>query len=105
MLLSALALLSSAFTTAQAVTVYGQIPLAQTATAQFPHQTLAAYDMTELIPPAIPNPPPASAYTLNLVQDANSVNGLSIAHVGGAFWGFSLEMSIVTQVCEWYFHS
>ncbi|KAF9556467.1 glycoside hydrolase family 79 protein [Agrocybe pediades] len=96
--LSALALLSSAITAAQAVTVYGQIPLAQTATAGFPHQTLAAYDTTELIPPPVPNPPPASAYTLNLQRDASAVNGLSIPHVGGSFWGFSLEMSIVTQV-------
>jgi len=100
MLLSGLVLLSSAFTTAQAITVYGQIPLAQTATAGFPHQTLRAYDATVLTPPPLPNPAPPQAYTLNLQRDANTVNGLSIPHVGGSFWGFSLEMSIVTQVCE-----
>jgi len=99
MWLYTLFLLSCALSTAQAATVYGQIPLAQTATAQFPHQTLAAYDMTELVPPAVPNSPPTAAYTLNFQRDANLVNGLSIPHVGGLFWGFSLEMSTVSQVC------
>ncbi|KAF8900473.1 hypothetical protein CPB84DRAFT_1847260 [Gymnopilus junonius] len=97
MLLAPLALLCSAFTAAGAITVYGQIPLAQTA-PNFPHPTLAAYDRTVLTPPAIPSPAPATAYTLNLQREANAVPGLSIPHVGGSFWGFSIEMSVVSQV-------
>ena len=100
MLLAPLALLCSALTTAGAVTVYGQIPLAQTA-PNFPHPTLHAYDRTVLTPPPVPSPPPAPSYTLNLQRDANAVNGLSIPHVGGSFWGFSIEMSVVSQVCTY----
>ncbi|KDR78212.1 hypothetical protein GALMADRAFT_138334 [Galerina marginata CBS 339.88] len=98
MLLSSLGLLCSAFTTVRAVTVYGQIPLAQTATAAFPHATLAAYDRTVLNPPPIPNPAPSAAYTIPLQRDATAVPGLSIPHVGGSFWGFSIEMSVISQV-------
>lgn len=100
MLWFSLALASTAWTAVRAVTVYGQIPLAQTATAGYPKVTLAAYDTTVLTPPPVPNPPPASAYTLNLQRNAAQVNGLSIPHVGGSFWGFSIEMSVVGQVCE-----
>ena len=108
MLIAALALLGSALTTAHAVTVYGQIPLAQTiganpsaGSAVPPSKTLAAYDKTVLNPPALPSPPPAAAYTLSLQKDAGAVNGLSIPHVGGSFWGFSVEMSVISQVCEY----
>jgi len=108
MLIAALALLGSALTTAHAVTVYGQIPLAQTiganpsaGTALPATRTLAAYDKTVLNPPALPSPPPAAAYTLSLQKDAGAVNGLSIPHVGGSFWGFSIEMSVISQVCEY----
>ncbi|TFK33321.1 hypothetical protein BDQ12DRAFT_727857 [Crucibulum laeve] len=31
-------------------------------------------------------------------RDTTAVTGLSIPHVGGAFWGFSIEMSIINQV-------
>ncbi len=105
--LTSLVLLCSAFSTARAVTVYGQIPLAQTLSATATDSsaatatTLAAYDKTELTPPALPSPNPgANAYTLSLEKSAASVQGLSIPHVGGGFWGFSIEMSVVSQVCE-----
>ncbi|KAF9529902.1 glycoside hydrolase family 79 protein [Crepidotus variabilis] len=82
-----------------AVTIYGQIPLAQTNTAYAASSTtLAAYNETILTPPTISNPPPTSHYTVNLVRDANTVSGLSIPHVGPSFWGFSIEMSVVSQV-------
>ncbi|KJA24887.1 glycoside hydrolase family 79 protein [Hypholoma sublateritium FD-334 SS-4] len=104
-LLTSLVLLCSAFSAAHAVTVYGQIPLAQTAVATATDSsaatqtTLAAYDRTELTPPALPSPNPgANAYTLSLEKSAASVQGLSIPHVGGGFWGFSIEMSVVSQV-------
>lgn len=101
-----LASLSSVISTAQAVTIYGQMPLAQTmsvagtGSAQVAQPTYAAYDQTVLVPPQVPNPAPATAYTLSLQRDATAVNGLSIPHVGGSFWGFSVEMSVINQVCE-----
>ncbi|KAF4612358.1 hypothetical protein D9613_003768 [Agrocybe pediades] len=102
--LAALTTFSSILSTAQAVTVYGQIPLAQTLsvtsteTAAVPQATYAAYDETQLTPPEVPNPAPATAYTLSLQRDAAAVAGLSIPHVGGSFWGFSVEMSVINQV-------
>ncbi|KDR78213.1 hypothetical protein GALMADRAFT_94783 [Galerina marginata CBS 339.88] len=100
MLLASFALLTTLVSTTRAVTVYGQIPLAQTATnaADPTSTTLAAYDKTELTPPPIPSPPPVAAYTLSLQRDAAAVNGLSIPHVGPGFWGFSIEMSVISQV-------
>ncbi|KAF9529921.1 hypothetical protein CPB83DRAFT_851818 [Crepidotus variabilis] len=90
--------LASAMNGVQAVTVYGQLPLAQTNTAPAPAQTtLAAYNDTVLTPPQINNPPPRQ-YTLSPVKDAAAVTNLSIPHVGGSFWGFSIETSVVSQV-------
>jgi len=105
MLLFSLALLGSLVTAVQAVTVYGQIPLAQTIsadptnTAAIAVKTLPAHSKAELVPPPIPNPPPPLAYTLNLQRDAAAVTGLSVPHVGAGFWGFSIEMSVISQVC------
>lgn len=86
------------------ITVYKQIPLGQTATAVAAgaeQTTLPAYDATVLTPPAIPVPPPQTAYTLAVQRDAATVQGLSIPHVGGGFFGFSVEMSVINQVCEY----
>ncbi|TFK33319.1 hypothetical protein BDQ12DRAFT_441495 [Crucibulum laeve] len=87
------------------VTVYGQIPLAQTATAASSVDpaapavtTLAAYNDTVLNPPPVPSPMPSTAYTIEMPRDAAAVPGLSIPHVGAAFWGFSIEMSVINQV-------
>jgi len=105
MLLCSLALLGSFVTAARAVTVYGQIPLAQTIgadptnTAAVAVKTAPAHSKAELVPPPIPNPPPPFAYTLNLQRDAAAVTGLSVPHVGAGFWGFSIEMSVISQVC------
>ena len=105
MLLCSLALLGSVVTAARAVTVYGQIPLAQTIgadptnTAIVAVKTPPAHSKAELVPPAIPDPPPPLAYTLNLQRDAAAVTGLSVPHVGAGFWGFSIEMSVISQVC------
>ncbi|PPQ72331.1 hypothetical protein CVT25_007911 [Psilocybe cyanescens] len=85
----------------RAVTVYGQIPLAQTATGTSGTKatpTLPAYDKTLLQPPVIMEPAPGNAYTLSLQNDAAAVNGLSIPHVGPGLWGFSIEMSVLNQV-------
>jgi hypothetical protein len=84
------------------VTVYGQLPLAQTNSAYRPAATtLAAYNDTVLAPPPLPSPVPARQFTIPLQQNANAVNGLSIPHTGGlSFFGFSIEMSVVSQVSE-----
>ncbi|KAF8079214.1 glycoside hydrolase family 79 protein [Lyophyllum atratum] len=91
---------------ARAVTVYGQVPLGQTirlnstatapGAAATPVVTLAAYDETILRPP----PPPQDQslnFTLNLAANNASVVGLSIMQ-HGSFYGFSIEMSVVTQL-------
>jgi len=94
---------------AQSLTIYDQIPLYQqranaagTETAAVPGvqptQTLPAYDRTRLIPPALPQPMPATTYTLELPLAATGMQGLSAPHVGGGFYGFSIEMSVLSQV-------
>jgi len=96
MLLPSLAVLCSTVGLAQAsVTIYSQVALGFAAAP-----TPAAYNNTRLVPPPIPNPAPANAFTLTLSKDAAAVNGLSIPHVGPSFWGFSIEMSVIGQVRE-----
>jgi len=101
-LLLYITLIFPASTRAQ-ITVYGQIPLAQTLSASDPTATtLAAYNDTMLVPPPIPLPPPPNVYTLQLQRDASAVTGLSMPHVGASFFGFSIEMSVINQVCEYW---
>ncbi|KAK0192511.1 glycoside hydrolase family 79 protein [Armillaria mellea] len=90
------------------VTVYGQIPLGQTisqsssgtstASVTAATSTLAAYDDTVLDPPSIPDPAPSTAFTLSIPAVNTSVTELSIAQSTDAFYGFSIEMSVLTQV-------
>ncbi|KAI0354195.1 glycoside hydrolase family 79 protein [Trametes cingulata] len=83
----------------RAVTVYGQVPIATT-TSYAPGATytgLAAYDPRILDPPPLPNPLPANQFGIQLSASASNVQGLSIP-VSGAFFGFSVEMSVVNQV-------
>lgn len=77
------------------VTVHHQVGFGYPAPAA---TSPAAYNNTRLIPPAIPNPAPANSFTLTLQQDSALVGGLSIPHVGGSFWGFSIEMSVISQI-------
>jgi hypothetical protein len=99
MLLSFIFLCSTlAFAQAQ-VTIYNQIALL-TQTSPAATSTPAAYNNTRLVPPAIPNPAPPNDFTLTLQQNANLVANLSIPHVGASFWGFSIEMSVISQVRE-----
>lgn len=82
-----------------AVTVYGQTPLGVTQTAQpgSAYTGLPAYDTTTLTPPVIsPLPGP---YSLQLTSDVNAVGGVSIP-INGTFFGFSIEVSVATQICE-----
>ncbi|KAG6857115.1 hypothetical protein H0H87_009242 [Tephrocybe sp. NHM501043] len=111
MLLSSLVSLGF-LSTARAVTVYGQIPFGQTsalaaatatgANAAAPTDTstnlLAAYDETILIPPAPPQEQ-ALGFTLNLAATNVSVPNLSIMQ-HGSFYGFSIEMSVLTQLSQ-----
>ena len=99
-----LALASSCALFAQsalAVTVYGQTPLGATQTGQ-PNANwtgLPAYDPTTLTAPVIS--PLPSPYSLQLTNDVNAVGGVSIP-VKGSFLGFSIEVSVVNQICEFY---
>ena len=89
----------------RAVTVYnqaGQQPIGtatSSGTAPTSTSTLAAYDARILNPPPLPNPLPANAFGIQLPAQASGMNALSIP-LSGAFYGFSVEMSVVTQVSE-----
>lgn len=80
------------------VTVYEQIALLTQTSTLAATSTPAAYNDTRLVPPAIPSPAPANDFALTLEQNSNVVTGLSIAHVGPGFWGFSIEMSVISQI-------
>ncbi|KAF9457308.1 glycoside hydrolase family 79 protein [Collybia nuda] len=101
MLFPLLLSLSLTVTSCAAVTVYGQIPLAQTSTGSAgPEPTavlLHAYDETILIPPTLPAERAPTKFTLNLSANNASVDNLSILQPG-SFYGFSIEMSVITQV-------
>ena len=88
---------------ATAVTLYSQVAFTGTRThtapipSFTPNQT-AAYDSTVLIPPAPPNPPQANTFNIALQATNASVPGLSIMQ-HGSFYGFSVEMSVITRLC------
>ena len=86
-----------------AITVYNQAGQQHIGTATdsgtIPTSTLAAYDARILNPPPLPSPLPANAFGIQLPAQASGINGLSIPQ-SGAFYGFSVEMSVVTQVSE-----
>jgi hypothetical protein len=87
-----------------AVTVYSQIPLGDSATATASASAAnytgsAAYDPTILTAPEVPNPGPATQYTIQLQATSSEVQGLSIPQTGH-FLGFSIEFSVINQVCE-----
>lgn len=69
------------------------------ASAPIATKILAAYNERILDPPPLPNPLPPNQFTIQLAADAGDVNGLSIPQ-SGAFYGFSVEMSVVTQCSE-----
>ena len=71
-------------------------------TAAFANFTAAAeYDPTVLNPPPIPSPPLPTVVPVQLTSSGGLPN-LS-ARINGAFFGFSVEMSVANQVCEWSF--
>ncbi|TEB33970.1 hypothetical protein FA13DRAFT_124465 [Coprinellus micaceus] len=94
-------LATAAPTVRGAVTVYGQIPMGHLTTSvasdAAPLPTLAAYDGLVLNPPTPPNPPVTEEY-FQVPRDAAQLPGLSIPHsTASAFFGFSVEMSVITQ--------
>lgn len=91
---------------ANAVTIYGQVPFGQMSAAAVGPQATGppvkippAYDETMLDPPALPNERAPTQFTLNLPMSNGSVPGLSILQ-RGTFYGFSVEMSVITQLRE-----
>lgn len=86
------------------VTVYGQIPLGQTvSSAAFQTTTIRAAYNTSLL--SVPAPPEvvegiSNEFVVQLAREANAVPGISIPHEGASFYGFSIEMSVINQVCE-----
>ncbi|KZP31466.1 hypothetical protein FIBSPDRAFT_1037457 [Athelia psychrophila] len=85
------------------VTVYGQMPyneFTKTASAALETYTAhAMYDPTNLNPPLLPVPPPATQFSLTLQATSAQQGGLSQA-VSGTFWGFSVEMSAKRETRE-----
>ncbi|KAI0031066.1 hypothetical protein K488DRAFT_52875 [Vararia minispora EC-137] len=72
-----------------------------TASAASATQTVAAYNMTELVAPSLPSPMPSLAFGVQLYS--GGMENLSIQQ-NGAFMGFSIEMSVSVQVCASAIH-
>lgn len=111
LVLLSLASFAATWTHVLAVTVYGQEGVTApsgvsstagaTATADTDWITnYAAYNNEILTAPALPSPMPSNAFTITLLNTAANVNGLSVQQTGD-FLGFSVEMSVVTQVSEY----
>lgn len=96
---SALPLLVLLAPVTRALTVYnyeGAVPT--TVSGVTPAYTgYLAFDPATLAPPALPTPAPSN--TLNIALNAASPAGLSIKQ-NGSFFGFSIEFSLLTQICE-----
>ena len=64
--------------------------------------SLADLDLLDaLTAPALPSSMPSTAFTIQAMNSAQDVQGLSIQQ-GADFFGFSIEMSVVTQVSEYH---
>ena len=88
------------------VTVYGvQQPLGTgTATAASASYTGSGiYNQVVLTPPPVPNPPPPTSFAVQL-QTGGAASGLSIPQ-SGAFFGFSIEFSVATQVRKYHWQA
>lgn len=94
------------------VTIYSQVPYyyataitsasnpSGTVSSTPPNGLDRAYDTSTLNPPALPNPLPATQWTLSAPSNQANMVGVSQA-VAGTFLGFSVEMSVITQVSEY----
>lgn len=88
------------------VTVYVQQPLGGStgtaAGAAATYTAAAEFDPTTLTPPPIPSPAPPTQFTIQLQSSSSTVTGLSIPQ-SGAFYGFSIEFSVINQVRAYNF--
>jgi hypothetical protein len=108
-LLSIIPTLCVLATASASVTIYSQVPYyyaTAVTSASNPGGTISstppngvdrAYDTSTLNPPALPNPLPATQWNIGVPSNQASMSGLSLI-VPGDFLGFSIEMSVVTQV-------
>jgi hypothetical protein len=60
---------------------------------------LAAYNPSTLVPPPVPTP--AINTNLDVALQNSGTQGISVKQKG-SFLGFSIEMSVTNQVCQWY---
>ncbi|KAJ7620418.1 glycoside hydrolase family 79 protein [Roridomyces roridus] len=82
-----------------AITVGQQIPLGILSAVAPGATQLAAYNDTVLNPPPIPTPAPATSWGLSLQAANTSVpQGQLSIPIPGTFLGFSIEMSVITQL-------
>ncbi len=113
LLLLSLASFAATWTHVLAVTVYGQegvtapSGVSSTAGASATANTdwvnnYAAYNNKILTAPNLPDPVPSNAFTIQLLNNAANVNALSVPQSGN-FLGFSVEVSVVTQVSEYIY--
>ncbi|KAJ7266877.1 glycoside hydrolase superfamily [Mycena haematopus] len=88
---------------AASVTVYGQIPMGISSALSSTATPAAAYDTTILDPPPVPDPAPPTSFVLTLQSLASTVSsGVLSIPINGTFLGFSIEMSVITQLCPSY---
>ncbi|KAI0742961.1 hypothetical protein C8Q80DRAFT_1123075 [Daedaleopsis nitida] len=98
------------FDVAASVTVYGQqgmtIPSGVASTAAATETTttsdwisdLAAYNNVSLTAPTLPNPMPNTAFTIQVMSNAQNAQPAVSVQQSANFFGFSIEMSVVEQV-------
>jgi hypothetical protein len=99
MLLSALWSLWLLDVATASVTVYGQIPLGISSALSSTATQAAAYDTTVLNPPPVPDPAPPTSFVLTVQSTAAAVSpGVLSIPINGTFMGFSVEMSVITQL-------
>ncbi|KAK7050928.1 hypothetical protein VNI00_005040 [Paramarasmius palmivorus] len=83
------------------ITVYKNPFATLTETASSISPTAAAFNDTVLEPPPVPDSRQPNAITLELPIDTSALVGMGVGlsiEQTCAFWGFSIEMSVVTQV-------
>lgn len=83
-----------------AVTIYnyeGAVATSVSGSAAPAYTGLQAYNPITLSAPPLPNPAPSNAF--NIALHAGPPAGLSIK-LNGSFCGFSIEFSVLNQVCE-----
>ena len=81
----------------QTLGVGGTASASASSTAAPAAYTAPAFNSVVLQAPPVPQPPITTAFNISLQSSASNVVGLSIQQ-SGAFYGFSVEFSVVNQV-------